>query len=101
MREQRFDGLRDTTQLQLAGGDLLQVEDVVDQSDQSVGVGLSDPQHLAQWRFNGAHSPAKDQPQRAADRRQRSPKLVTDRRDELALQLFELLLRADVSSDGR
>ena len=83
-------------EIHLAELELRDVEHVVDEADESVGVLEADREQLAIDRRQRCRL-AEDELERAFDRRQRRPELVRDGRQELALERRELpLLRAVV-----
>ncbi len=75
----------------LAGGDLLHVQQVVDQMAQAQAVAVGDFQHLLHGRRRLAERATDDQPQRSADRGQRCTQLVADGGDEVVLHLLDAL----------
>ncbi len=73
-------------QFDLAGLDSLQIEDVVDEPHQTIGIGDGDLQHPLPLFGDRTEQPAAQQTERSANGSQRGAQLVADRRDELALQ---------------
>src|SRR6185436_10812696 len=78
---------------QMTGLDPLDVENVVDQSDEPLGVLQSDLQQVSCLRCDRTRRAGEHEPERAANRGEWRAKLVADRRHELGLEsldLFEL-----------
>ena len=73
----------------LAAADAFEVEDVVDQADQAVGVADGDVQHLLRLFGTRLERPAGEQAQRSAQRGQRRAQLVRDGGDELVLHAVQ------------
>ncbi len=100
-----FDGLlHDFGQLHGAEGerlasalDSLQVENVVDQAHQAVGVGDGDAQQIGGLFVGLAENAGGEQSQRPADGGERRAQFVTDRGDELVLELVQGIALADVA----
>src|SRR5262249_28012137 len=69
---------------------LLDVENVVDETDQTLSILESDPEELLALGAQLARRPSDHEPKRAADRRQRRAQLVADGRHEVGLELFQL-----------
>ena len=88
IRHQR--GGPDRGELELHGTRVhaLNVEHVVDQADQPVGVGHGELEHALGLRGQLAEDAALQQAERAADRGQRCAQLVSNHRDELVLDLL-------------
>ena len=80
--------------------DALDVEDVVDQPDQAVGVLDRDVDHPPPALRELADGAAGEQPERAADRRQRGAQLVAHDGHELVLHPVDLAPVGDVAERG-
>ena len=80
--------------------DALDVEDVVDQPDQAVGVLDRDLDHPPPAFGELADGAAGEQAERAADRRQRRAQLVADDGHELVLHPVDLVAVGDVAEHG-
>jgi hypothetical protein len=80
-----------------AGLHALEVEDVVDETDEAVGVGDGDAQQIGGLIAHLAEQPVGEQPQRAADGGERSAQLVAYGGDELVLHPVEGVALADVA----
>ena len=76
-------------QLGFAGADAFQVEDIVDEANQTVGVADGDVEHLAHLLGAGVEGAAGDQAERGAQRGERGAQLVGDGGDELVLHAVE------------
>ena len=77
--------------------DALQVENVVDEADQAVGVGEGDAEQVAGLVVDFAENAGGEQAQRSADGGERCAQLVADGGDELVLQAVEGIALADVA----
>ncbi len=76
-------------QFDLPRFDALEIENVVDQPDEPVGVGDGDLQHPLPLLGNRADQATAQEAERAANGCQRRAELVADGRHELALQAFD------------
>ncbi len=76
-------------QLGLAGADAFEVEDVVDQADEAVGVADGDLEHLLRLLGAGGEGSAGEQAEGSAERGERRAELVGDGGDELVLHAVE------------
>src|SRR6266571_7619856 len=74
-----------------------EVQEIVDQPDQAVGIAQRDLEHLAGGGVERARGTGQQQRQRCLDRGHRSPQLVAHDRDELRLQVFDLDLARDIA----
>ena len=100
-----FDGLLDDVgQLHRAEAerlapalDALQIENVVDEPDQPIGVGEGDAQQVGGLFVGLRQNAGAEQSQRAADGSERSAQLVADRGNELILEAIESVALADVA----
>jgi len=70
----------------------LEVEYVVDEADQAVGVGAGDAQQVERRGVDLAEHSAGEQPKRAADAGERRAQLMRDGGDELVLDGFEVAM---------
>ena len=84
----------------LAGLDLLDVEDVVDEADEPLAVDLGNADQSSGRFRESAAGTADQQTERAGDRGQRRPQFVTYGRYELILQPLDPLALADVEDDA-
>ena len=73
-----------------AGFHALEVEDVVDQADEAVGVGDGDAEEVLGFGVDVAHDAGREQTEGAADARERGAELVGDGRDELVFDGVEV-----------
>ena len=73
-----------------AGLHALDVENVVDQADETVGVGDGDAQQILRLGIDIAHQPGGEQPKRPANTGEGGAELVRNSGDELVLDLVEL-----------
>ncbi len=73
----------------LAAADALEVEDVVDEADEAVGVADGDLEHLLRLLGAGGECAAGEQAERSAERGERRAELVGDGGDELVLHAVE------------
>jgi hypothetical protein len=89
-------GAGDGVELGLAGADALEVEDVVDEADESVGVADGDVHHLAHFFGSGVEGAAAEQAEGGTERGERRAELVGDGGDELVLHAVELIALGDV-----
>jgi hypothetical protein len=104
---QQLDGLRHQVadlavaprHLHAAGLHALDVQDVVDQPDEPVGVRDGDVEHPLALIGDRPHRAAGEQAERAPDRRQRRAQLVRDDRHELVPEPLGLPSRGDVGED--
>ena len=78
---------------------MVDVEDVVDQAHDSVGVLDGDRDHAPGLLGRRAQSPALQKAERAADGGQRRAQLVADDRDQLVLDALDLTALTDVLED--
>src|ERR1700682_6501794 len=89
----------DLTQIEhnAAGFELLDIENVVNEADQPLTVGVRDREET-RGRFGKFARPLfREQTERAGNRRQRRAQFVADGRDEFVLQSFVVLAGADVA----
>ena len=94
--EEIADRAHGAVQLGFAGADAFEVEDVVDQAHQAVGVADGDVHHLAHL-FGALHERAAgDEAERGAQRGERRAQLVRDGGDELVLHAVERVALGDV-----
>ena len=104
LRDRRFHEVADVDgsnlKLDLSRLDLLQVENVVDEPDQPIGVLSRNAGEVARFRRQLANGAGLHETERSANRRQRRPQLVRDDRHELALDSIELLPLGDVAHDA-
>ncbi len=85
----------------VAGLDLFDIEDIVDEASQSLTVGVRDGQQ-SRSRFRHVLCPLPDeQAERPGNRGQRRPQLVADGRNELVLQALCPPALADVDEDAQ
>ncbi len=99
-RPERVDGALDEVghvlwldlEVDATGLDARDVEHVVDELDEAVGVLLDDREELLLDVVDLAGIAVQDEVDVALDRRQRRAQLVADRRDELVLHLRDLVL---------
>ena len=77
--------------------DAFQIENVVDQADQAVGVGEGDAEQVGGLLIHLAEHARREQAQRSANGGQRRAQLVADGGDELILQAIERIALADVA----
>ncbi len=87
--EQVFGAAHGRVQLGFAAADAFEVEDVVDQADEAVGVADGDVEHLLGLLRAGRERSAGEQAERSAERGQRRAQLVGDGGDELVLHAVE------------
>ena len=80
-----------------AGVELLEIEDVVDEAAQTLGVLVCDVQKSPRAIGDLSGGSAVDEAERAPDGRQRRPQLVADGGHELALETFDLARRRNVA----
>jgi hypothetical protein len=95
--------LDDLSQLHAAEGqrlaaalDALEIEDVVNEPDQAIGVCKSDAQQVGRFLIHLAQNARGEQPQRATDGSKRRAQLMAYRGDELVFQPVERIALADV-----
>ena len=81
----------------LAGFDLLDVQDVVDEADQAFAIAVRDPDQAARLVVERTRSPAHHQSEGAADGCQRRAQFMTDCRDELGLHPLGTLAPGNVA----
>ena len=87
--QQVFGAAHGRVQLGLAARDALEVEDVVDQADEAVGVADGDLEHLLRLLGPIRQRAAGKQAERSAQRGERRAQLVGDGGDELVLHAVE------------
>ena len=73
-----------------AGLHSFEIQDVVDEADEPVGVGDSDAQQVLRFGVHGAHQAGGEEAERAADAGERGAQLMRDGGDELVLDGVEL-----------
>ena len=88
-REQVAGAARCELELGLAARDAFEVEDVVDQAHQAIGVAKGDLEHLVHLFGTREEGTTGDQAERGAKRGERGAELVRDGRDELVLHAIE------------
>ena len=98
--DQRSDHQSAHVERHLAGFDLLDVEQVVDQPDQAFAIAVRDGDQTRGFFLQPAHRPAGQQGQRAADRRQRGAQFVADGGDEFALHALGMFAMGDIADRG-
>ncbi len=94
--KQGLQGLRPQLETHLAGVQLVDVQQVIDQCAQPFAVLVSDVQKLLQMFGHRAHDLATNQSERGRNGGQRSAQLMADGRDEVPLQALDLLALGDV-----
>src|SRR5258706_5948399 len=76
-------------QFDLAGADPFQIEDVVNETDETIGIADCDLQHPFPLLLEWAEQPAAKEAKCSTNGREGRSELVTDRRNELALESFD------------
>src|SRR5436305_4224889 len=76
-------------QFDLARTDPFQIEDVVNEADETIGIAHRDLQHPLPLFLERAEQPAAEKAKRSTNGRERSAQLVADRRNKLALEPFD------------
>ena len=87
--EEVVGGAHGVVELGFAGADALELEDVVDQADEAVGVAGGDVEHLLDLFGARVEGASGDEAEGGAERGERSAQLVGDGGDELVLHAVE------------
>ncbi len=87
--EEVFGGAHGELELGLAAADAFEVEDVVDEADEAVGVADGDFEHLLRFLGAGVEGAAGEQAEGSAEGGERSAEFVGDGGDELVLHAVE------------
>ena len=87
--EEIFGGAHGELEVALAGGDAFEVEDVVDEADEAVGVAEGDLEHLPHLVGAADERTTTDEAEGGAEAGERGAELVGDGGDELVLHAIE------------
>jgi hypothetical protein len=85
--------------LHFAGLDFFQVQDVVDEPNESIGVVDGDPEQLFAFGGKIARHPARQKAERTPKRSQRRAELVGNHRDELVFHPLDFSAFGDVADE--
>ena len=96
-----FDQITERTSADLEGSSAglhaFEVEDVVDEADEAVGVGDGDAEEVLRLGVEGTHDAGGEQAEGAADAGKGSAELVRDGGDELVLEVVEVRALAELA----
>ena len=87
--EEGLSGAHGGVQFGVAAGDALDIQEIVDEADEAVGVADGDVEHLRLFFGLFGEGPAGDEAERGAERGERGAQLVRDGGDELVLHAVE------------